>query len=73
MKHGLGEFLPGTLLYREADKALAIVISAQVKLYPGPWHQLHVLLLTNNGQLVQDDREIDHIWHRGPRAWKVVH
>ena len=52
------ELPPGTLLCRKADKVFALVISVNVIDYPGPWHQLHLVLLTSQGQIIEDNREV---------------
>lgn len=55
------EVPPGTMLCRKADRMLALVISVRVVQYPaspGSWHQVHTLLLTTRGELMEDNREV---------------
>ena len=51
------ELPPGTLLCRKSDQVFAIVINVDVTSYPGPWHQLHLLVLTAKGELIESSIE----------------
>lgn len=57
MRDWTKELPPGTLLCRKRDKVFALVVSIRVQTYPGPWTQLHLLILTCLGELLDLDIE----------------
>lgn len=57
MRDWCRELPPGTLICGKVDKVFALVLSISVQSMPGPWDQLHLLVLTSRGELREIDME----------------